>query len=105
MFNTTTTLFDFSSEWPFWGYPPVQEALPHEYRPQRFRPDHVLVPHVSFSAKRSALPWQSPRPNVFLLRSISLHGLCATDFSRWPARYRNLLANVRPETVSRRNPW
>src|ERR1035437_4483292 len=94
MFNTTTSLFDFNSKWPFWGYPPAQEALPHEYRPQRFRPGHVLVPDVSFSTKRVALPWQSSYANIFLLRSISLHGLCAADFSRWLARYRNLFAQA-----------
>src|SRR5665213_1064580 len=104
MFNTTASLFDFNSEWPFWGYPPTQEALPHEYRPQRFRPGHVLVPNISLSAKRIALPWQSSHANIFLLRSISLYGLCTADLSRWLARYRNLFAHVRPETLSRRMP-
>ena len=40
---------------------------------------------------RSALPWQPKCTAFFLLDSVSGHGLCPTDLSRQPSRYRSLL--------------
>ena len=75
-----------------------------------FRPTRVLTTHGSFTPSHvpplcPALSFQISYQDVFASRSVPLHGLCATDLPRKPARYRNLSACAPSQALSPRHPW
>ena len=83
-------------------YPPViqQEESTHVHRQTRFLSGHGLHAHAYLSTLCNAVSRRLQSEKVYLLRSIPLHGLCANHLPGKPARYRNLFACPRAETLS-----
>src|SRR5688572_21712858 len=74
----------------------------HVHRQAGLRATHGTSPAAYLSPNRGALCRRTQSQNVFLPRSFSLHGLCATDLSRELARYRNVSASTAIQAVSPR---
>ena len=72
------------------------------------RTNHLLSAYGFHSETRvqqmcSTLSRRTSGSNLFLFRSIALHGLCPTDVSREPPRYRNLFTDDAIQTLSCRD--
>src|SRR3972149_7562967 len=81
-----------------WGFLP---GVSHHV----FRPIGVRATHEAFTPSHvpplyAALPFQLSHQDILASRSVSLHGLRATDLPREPARHRNLSARPSGQALS-----
>src|SRR6266851_5850065 len=92
--------FDLNSAWVF-GHPEraFQEATAHAYRPNGVRSVDEFHPRLRVPSVRQSLSRRLQGHELFLLGSISVHGICATDRSRESARHRNMIARAGLETL------
>ena len=78
------------------------KGMTYVLRIARLRSVDGFSPEARIQQVRQALPRRLSRQQFLLPRSISLHGICATDLPRKSPRHRNLPASSATETVSRR---
>jgi len=76
----------------------AHKGLADEYRPNNFLANHGLHSQASFQSMRPSLSRQSPRAEIFVLRSIPVHGFRTTDV-QITSRHRNLPACDEAKTV------
>src|SRR5450759_976616 len=69
-----------------------------------FRADHGASATDDVSSLRSALRGRTQSQNVFLPRSVSLHGVRAAYLSRKPARHRSLPGSTSGQALSHGHP-
>ncbi len=83
-------------------HPPVaqQEEVTHVYRQTRFLSSHGLHAHAYLSTLCHTISRRLQSEEVYLPRSIPLHGLCANHLPGKPSRYRNLSARPGTKTLS-----
>ena len=85
------------------SFPTFREGWDHECWQDCLRTVDGFHPHSRVLSLCGPLPGQLQSQPLFLLGSISVHGLCSTHLSRKPARYRNLPAGLGSSTLSRRH--
>src|SRR5580693_3247718 len=71
-----------------------------EHRQNAFRSTHGFSAVEHLHADCCALRWRRSGPNAVLRRAIPGDGICATDLSGEPARYRSLPVGSSLETLS-----
>ncbi len=76
------------------------EELTHVYRQTDFFAGHRTCASSGLSPKCRPLPGQLQDQGLHLSRSISLHGLCATDLSGKSQRYRIMSSISKKQTLS-----
>src|SRR3972149_8000032 len=98
MVTATFRFFDLNS---FSGYDvPFKQGAHHEYRQNDFFSTHGLHAMVRISKMCRTIFGQLQKQNVFLPRSIPLHGLCSINIPRKFARYRSLFTIHEQQTLS-----
>ena len=101
------TVFDFNSvlHWRHSFRLNTWRGMAHEHWPNRSCPALRLLAQARIQYVHSALSGPASTPEIFLPRSVSLHGLRATHQPRQPARHRNLFACHVCQSLSRWLSW
>jgi hypothetical protein len=78
----------------------VQKEMGCEFWKNNLRPTHGLSTDLRITSMCSTIPWSLQDEKLFMLGSVSLHGLCTTDVSRRFDGYRGLPSLGPAETLS-----
>ena len=100
------TVFDFKS-FVHIGHNPFisqKKGMANAQWAQRFLSTHGFLAKTRIQQMCGTVSRSLPPPNLLLLRSIPLHGICSIDLSRKPSRHRNLSSRDAPQTLSCRHP-
>lgn len=86
--------------------PPDQakEVFSNEYRQNRLFPSHGTPADAVVPSMCKSVQWQPQNKNLFLSRSISVHGLCTAHISRKPSRYRGVPQSPTEKALSYGHP-
>jgi hypothetical protein len=77
----------------------------HAFRQIGVCTTHGASASTYVSSLCAALPFQISNQDLFAPGPVALHGFCATDPSRKPARHRNLSARSSDQALSTWHPW
>src|SRR5512136_2747063 len=99
-------IFDFNFGSPIGhNFPiPDRKGVTNAFRANHFLSAHELFPRIRIQQMRSPVPRRVSDSELFMFRSIPLHGLCSTDLSGESSRYRNMPAGHAAQALSCRVP-
>src|SRR4030042_210313 len=105
MMNVIVNSFDFNFFFPIGHNPPISDrkGVANALRTNYFSPVDELSSRTGIQQMRSSLSRRIPHSNLFLFRSIPLHGLRSTDLSGESSRHRNMPAGHAAQALSRRD--
>jgi len=97
--------FDFNFFFPIGHNPPISDrkGVANALRTNCFSPVDELSSRTGIQQMRSSLSRRIPHSNLFLFRSIPLHGLRSTDLSGESSRHRNMPAGHAAQALSCRD--
>src|SRR5512143_1213292 len=100
--NEIVNVFDFNFFSPIGHNLPItdREGVANAFRANHFLSAHELSPQTRIQQVRSPVPRRVSGSELFMFRSISLHGLCSTDLSGESSRYRNMPAGHAAQALS-----
>src|SRR4030042_1605854 len=103
--NVIVNVFDFNFFSPIGHNPPItdRKGVTNALRTNYFLPVDELSSRTGIQQMRSSLSRRIPHSNLFLFRSIPLHGLRSTDLSGESSRHRNMPAGHAAQALSRRD--
>src|SRR4030067_1377028 len=105
MMNEIVNVFDFNFVSQIGHNLPISDrkGVTNAFRANHFLSAHELFPETRIQQMRSPVPRRVSDSELFVFRSIPLHGFCSTDLSGESSRYRNMPAGLAAQALSRRD--
>ena len=106
MINEIVNVFDFNFFSPIGHNLPItdRKGVTNAFRTNHFFSANELFPETRIQQMCSSVSRRTPDSDLFVFRSIPLHGLRSTDLSGESSRYRNMPAGHAAQALSRRDP-
>src|SRR4030067_34530 len=105
MMNEIVNVFDFNFVSQIGHNLPISDrkGVTNAFRANHFLSAHELFPEARIQQMRSPVPRRVSDSELFVFRSIPLHGLRSTDLSGESSRHRNMLAGYAAQALSCRD--